>query len=368
MELNETIRELISRRREDSYWDFKRQPHTNLSDLAHDIICMSNSLSESNKYIIIGVSDPSEGCEIVGVSGNRKTQSDYIDFIRCLPFAGDIRPELELHVIEINDKSIDVLVIFERKNKPYYLVADYQGVKANFIYTRIGDTNTPKNRSADLFFIEKMWRQRFHLDVSPLDKFKLILEDKSNWVLDIGNKDIGYYAPSPEYQIVFSKPRAGWEVYSHFFINPSSFFGEAEFKFHTTTLFSLPYGYVDEMRIPIAIPKIESISLAEPLFYYYYQKDTVLFQFMKLIGINALFNGRQPGKVPFIFFDNESERKLFNEYILSIPNYREQANNNDWGKRVAAHIKHDKGDYDRRACFLAFAVDQFTEWKARDKS
>jgi hypothetical protein len=366
MELKETILELISTHREDSYWDFKRQPHTNLSDLAHDIICMANSLVDSDKYLILGVSDPSEGCEIIGVPENRKKQCDYIDFVRCLPFAGDIRPEVELHEITIDDKLIDVLVIFERKNKPYYLVNDYQGVKANYIYTRIGDTNTPKTSSADLFFIEKMWRQRFHLDVNPLEKFKLILDDKINWILDIGNKAVGYYAPSPEYQIVFGEPRAGWEVYSHFFINPSSFFGEAEFKFHTTTLFTLPYGYVDEMRIPIAIPKIESIGFDGPLFYYYYQKDTVLYQFMNLIGLPNLFHGRKPGKVPFIFFDNESERKLFNEYITSLPDYPTQAINNEWGKSIAAHIKHDKGDYDKRACFIAFAVEKYGEWKSME--
>ena len=367
MDFEEEIISLINSHREGSYWDFKQQPHTNLSDLVHDIICMANSISEHNKYIILGVSDPSEGCEILGVSGSRKSQADYIDLIRSLPFAADIRPEIELREVKLSEKILEVLVIFEKKLKPYYLIHDYQGVKANYIYTRNGDTNTPKNQSADLFIIEQMWRQRFHLDLNPLDKFKIILEERENWILDIGNKAVGYYAPSPEYQIVFSEPRKGWELYSHFFANPTSFFGTADFKFHTTTLFSLPYGYVDEMRIPIAIPKIESIDIKDFYFYYYFQKNTVLYKFMKLIGLDSLLYGRILGKVPFIFFEDEFERKKFNEYLISIPECKKKIEENKWGNLTSSRIKHDRGDNDKRACFIAFAVEQYFDWKIKGK-
>jgi len=83
-----------------------------------------------------------------------------IDFIRSKNFAGGFRPEIEISKIDINNNEIDIIVIFDRPYKPYYLDSDFQGLKANHIYTRTNDSNTPKNKSADLYVVEKMWRQR----------------------------------------------------------------------------------------------------------------------------------------------------------------------------------------------------------------
>jgi hypothetical protein len=54
----EEIKNLIALKREGAYWDFKKEPHSNLHDLLHDIICMANSLGENDKYLILGVNDP----------------------------------------------------------------------------------------------------------------------------------------------------------------------------------------------------------------------------------------------------------------------------------------------------------------------
>lgn len=53
-------------------------------------------------------------------------------------------------------KVIDVIVIRNDRNTPYYLTEQYQGVFANNIYSRIMDTNIPKNASADIAVIEKL--------------------------------------------------------------------------------------------------------------------------------------------------------------------------------------------------------------------
>jgi len=278
MILESEIFRLIESKREGDYWDFKQDPHDNKASLLHDILSLSNSAHRGNRYLIYGVADPKEGTEIIGLTENqtnRKSQVQFIDFLRSKPFAGDCRPEVELHTIQIDGLEIDVLVIFDNPYKPYYLTEDYRerdkNVKANFIYTRTNDTNTPIDKSADIGIIEKMWRQRFGLDLSPLERMKLLLLQPQDWFKDIGNKPYSYHLDFPEFRIEFSEVHEFWEVFSSFFTNEKSYLGTATFKYHSTTLFELEYMYCDEMRIEFAVPKTAMVRLKdfENWFYYY---------------------------------------------------------------------------------------------------
>lgn len=47
------------------------------------------------------------------------------------------------------------------KHVPYYLIERFGRIKDNTIYTRIGDTNIPRDRSATYNEIEKLWRIHF---------------------------------------------------------------------------------------------------------------------------------------------------------------------------------------------------------------
>ncbi|WP_127587745.1 RNA-binding domain-containing protein [Paenibacillus koleovorans] len=74
------MKELILSQREDDYWFFKQQYHTNKADLLNDIICMENNRVDRDAYIIFGIAD--ETFELVGVESdeNRKNQQMIIDF------------------------------------------------------------------------------------------------------------------------------------------------------------------------------------------------------------------------------------------------------------------------------------------------
>jgi len=244
MDLQTKIRQLINSKREGEYWDFKEEPHENKADLLHDIICMANSLYKGDKYLILGVTDPKQDAKIKGLipnQKNRRTQVQYIDFLRTKSFAGDCRPEIELQTILVDELEIDVLIIFDRPLKPYYLTVEYKEkgtiVRANHIYSRTNDTNIPIDKSADIGVIEKMWKQRFGLDLSPLERMELLLLKPNEWFKDIGNKPYAYHKEFPEFRIEFSEVEEFREVYSFFFPNDSSFYGNATFKFHSTTLF-----------------------------------------------------------------------------------------------------------------------------------
>lgn len=169
----EEVKQLINVKTEGIYWDFKKEPHKNKAELLHDIICLANSLHNGNKYLILGIDDE---YNIHGVKDStyRKNQQNYIDFIQGKPFAAQCRPSLRVVTFEIEAKIIDVIVIGDSKDVPFYLTDDYPDhppnakpviVKKNFIYTRIGDTNTPINESADFPTIENIWRKRFGLDI-----------------------------------------------------------------------------------------------------------------------------------------------------------------------------------------------------------
>lgn len=41
---------------------------------------------------------------------------------------------------------------------------------ANNIYTRVMDSNTPKNKTAEILHIEYLWKKRFRLLMAPLEQ------------------------------------------------------------------------------------------------------------------------------------------------------------------------------------------------------
>lgn len=357
--LKEKIISLIQSHREGPYWDFKEIAYTKEknADFVHDVLCMANSVTNCDKYIIMGVSDPGEGCKIKGLVCERKCQADYIDILRGLRFA-DVCPEIELRTIKIRKKEIDVLIIKESALKPFYLIERYQKVEPYRIYTRTLDSNTPVDKSADFSVIERMWRQRFNLDLPPKEKFEKILEDKDNWHIDVGNEENAYYELAPEYQIVFSELDEGEECYSHFFCNERAFFGTAEFKYHSTTLLKMQYGTVDEMRIYIAIPQTAGFSSKQLYFYYYFIKGSLSYKFQELIcGVGLDFSRAGNIYNPFLVFESEDERKNFNKYLKNIPDLNEKIENHEYGNYLYKKKQHPN------MRFLAFAIDAYREWK-----
>lgn len=136
VDINE-ISQLINLKQEGSYWDFKRQWYSNnkKGDLLHDIICMANNLTDKDGLIIIGV-DEENKYNVIGVQcdENRKDTQKITDFLKSKKFAGDIRPTVYVETFEIHNSEVDVIVIKNDKNTPYYLNVDYLNVKANYIY------------------------------------------------------------------------------------------------------------------------------------------------------------------------------------------------------------------------------------------
>ena len=173
---------------------------------------MANSLANRDCYIIIGVEDVTYN--VLGVSGEkRKNQQNVINLLQQRPsWAGGYVPEVYVKTISIEDKEIDIVVIKQSDNTPFYLLEDYkkegQPIFKGAIYTRKGDTNTPKTETADLYDTELLWKRRFGLLYNPSQRAKFYLRDLDNWEL-VESEDIKsdeehtlfYYKLDPDYTI-----------------------------------------------------------------------------------------------------------------------------------------------------------------------
>lgn len=120
------------------------------------------------------------------------------------PFAGGVRPSVYVEPLKIfNEGTIDVIVIKNNFNTPFYLTKRYNKVNANNIYTRVMDNNTAIDSSADLIHIEYLWKKRFRLISTPIERIQYYLQYSQDWV--ISPDEVGYekkyYKYSPEYTI-----------------------------------------------------------------------------------------------------------------------------------------------------------------------
>lgn len=151
------IKNLILSKSEGEFWDFKQEWHRDNERLLHDILCFANTVHEKDCYIIIGVSDNGD---IVGINDeNRREQSSIIDLLANTVFAGDNTPRIQIDTINIEHKKVDILTIFNSNNVPYYLKSKskkYNSIKEGYIYTRVGDRNTPINQNATIQQIEML--------------------------------------------------------------------------------------------------------------------------------------------------------------------------------------------------------------------
>lgn len=278
LSLNEEVTNLIRLRQEGSFWDFKKQWYTNKSDMLHDIICMSNNLSNRTAYIIIGI-DEQQDYSIVDVScdPNRKNTQKLVDFLKDKKFAGGIRPVVHVESLHYSNGVIDTIVIENSSNTPFYLTAQYEGVRASSIYTRVMDTNTPIDKSADINHIEQLWRKRFHLDDTPIEKFRYYLRNPDDWNTIQDNNMGHFYKYSPEYTITCEKDESadGYEYYIFGQVNTNPSWWLITLRYHQTAIEQFQGIALDGGRSFVIAPRraYDLLNTGVSSFGFYIQND-----------------------------------------------------------------------------------------------
>lgn len=307
------IEQLIMSKREDEYWDFKQSHHSNTANLLHDIICMANNKADRDAYIIFGVMDQTG--EIIGVERDeqRRNQQELINQLKSKKFAGGVRPRVELRTLLIDKHEIDVLIIMNSMETPYYLTESYEDkktkrcVRANHIYTRVGDTNTDIDKSADINDIEYLWKKRFGLHLSPYEKLMHKLRSKETW---IGDEDQFYNRENPEFTLSLtddSDLRNTPEFYAYTMTDSSVSYKVITANYYGTTLYSKGIVYLDGARYFTTTPDWGFIDLDD------YHQDTIPYKYFINNDINYLLHN-------FLFQEDQHEahiaRRRFLEVIL----------------------------------------------------
>lgn len=283
--LLDIVQGLLDLKKEGVYWDFKQEHHKNNVDFIHDVICLANAKHDGDRYLIFGVDDNGTIIEL----SNLKKQADIIDTLRNVHFADDIFPDITLEDIRIEEKNMQVLIIKDTSNKPYYLREEKKECKktinAGTVYTRIMDTNTPKNRVASSKDIEYMWKERFGLTQTPLERFKIYLEDFQGWQ---HNGETSHYAQFPEFTIQsledsycqgaekfeWARGEIGYHYNSG---NGVSVFG---FYYHSTLLKKVCCVQFDGSKKYIVNPDWEAIGKGR---IYFYLEDSFEYAYQKFL-------------------------------------------------------------------------------------
>jgi hypothetical protein len=181
--------------------------------------------------------------------------------------------------------------------------------------------------SADIGFIERMWRERFGLDVSPIEKLKIYLLDYENWEWD--GIDSAYYTSFPEFTIKImsdedEKEREKIVWWDGFPWDEPLLQHSYQFYYHATSLtklnvihchresFSFPYPDVDY----IIIDNSEDPTAENTYSFFYYKKDSLEYSLLfHLFMGNSFpiqsFTKPTTNKLPFIQFENKGSKENF---------------------------------------------------------
>ena len=277
--LQETIATLLDRRAEGTYWDFKLVHHQRNADLVHDVLCLSNAKHHGSRFLMFGINDEDFSLHSISSDRNRRTQAGMADLFRGIAdkFFQSRFPEFYLKEITIRGELLDILVIEDTPYKPYYLIEQYEKIRAHHIYTRICDTNTPVKESAQPHEIERMWRERFGLDIPPLERAKIYLNDPDAWIQS--NTEINfhvYHEIFPEFTLKVTDAEDCTACNEEWTRGESrtdnNHAGYYEIRYHQTCLARIRYVSFDDNKKSMVAPNLERCGAGR---FYFYEADSI---------------------------------------------------------------------------------------------
>ncbi len=382
-DLTSIIEELIQSHREDEWWDFKREHHHDKADLVHDITCMSNLRANRDAYIIFGIEDKT--FTILGVESdtNRRNQQGIVDILRSVSYAGSVRPRIELRTIILEQHEVDVLIVKNTYDVPYYLEKQYQDsaikssdgkkigriVRPYHIYTRVVDNNTEIDKNADINDVEYLWRKRFGIDRSPKERLMILLDEIDKWVFDWGNKKYAYHTDCPEYQLVQAEDmQQGWWPSAAFYTHPVMYLAPLNIMFHNTIIHETELWSYDEFRK--YLPKAENTSVIGKgnFWYSYYLLDSIEGKLLRIFTHGSLdISSREPNYNQLLIFANKKEKAAFDEYLVD---HFDDYTDDDIKKQYKYQIQEDNDQNGGGLIYSAFQVAKcaklYEDWlKAR---
>lgn len=381
--MHDIVSNLIYKKCEGLWWDFKQKFHNDLYDLLHDIICLSNVIHEGERYLIFGISDE---LDVIGLKSEDKTytQADILDLLRKQPFAENNAPNVSLKFIKYQNKDIAILKIENERLKPYFLTRDIKSrgklLRAGTIYSRVKDTNTPKDSCANPHDIKAMWVERFGLDLTASKRFSFILEDAENWNYDGINE--AFYALDPDFTIEVGNTECEGGQYwwqNSFFEKPRKY--NYILKFKNTIMHEVPVIHFRNENLCIPFPNIEFISYPKKLdglsanFYcdlFYFQKGTLeysLFLHLRKIETETpsfstpITSQIKPAIIKLPFYIVNSEQELKDLEISFFDKFKEFVQKKDEMVKGSVHQDAVEDRWQLEKAFAEWAFEMLSENK-----
>lgn len=331
---NEIVK-LISMKQEGPYWDFKREWYSKdpqkKADLVHDILAMANNLENRDAYIIIGIDEENDYRPYgLGTDPNRRETQDLVCLLRDLKFAGENRPLVTVEHCQINACILDVIVVHRTDRTPYYLTREYhpkaeKPVRPFHIYTRVQDTNTPKNACADIGHVEYLWKKRLGLVQTPMERLNIFLQKPEEWIPSPGKKDIKYYRWSPEYTIryeLFSDPKQNpYEFYMLNQRDTTPRWGAIYMWYHSTLMYRTSSIELDGGRYFSPVPLWGEIHLTNAIDvdieYCYWIEGTLEYSLHKycMDDDDEAKIAKDKFMENILVFKSEDEKEIFEEFV-----------------------------------------------------
>lgn len=186
---DELIIKYIENEYENEFLDFKLNPYnwneqSSKSDFLIDVISLSNSSTEKDRYIILGVKIKSNGERIIkGINTNDLVDSaEYQQIV-----TENIEPTLSVEVKIITNSvglKFGIIKIFNCNNKPYLLKKKYGNLEPGFIKVRKGSRNSNISR----YILDEMYESK---NAKTESKFKVsgLIDGKISDTVELGKYD-----------------------------------------------------------------------------------------------------------------------------------------------------------------------------------
>ncbi len=320
LSLNRIVEILTSKGHEGEYWDYKQEWHDNMTDLLKDIICFANTPHDANCYLLFGIDDNGR---LVGMQKNRRKQADILEAMDNLWFIGDVKPEISVETVVINETEVDVLTVYNTQKTPIYLKRNYGEMLAGCIYMRNGDKNTPNKGMASIDDVEKLWKKRFGLLQTPLDYIVGRLQYQTEWK----QQNRTYYNMyRPEYQLKILEDdddRAIPEYYAYAMTNESTSYEMVQILAGHTVLEEYQLVILDSGRLRTPTPEwgfvgYDKYGVDHKFTYKYFVKGSTRYKLHQFFLDNdseeAVYANRELMDV-VLLYETEDEKTAFEAYI-----------------------------------------------------
>lgn len=366
MDIIHIVENLIKTNKEGTYWDFKLKWHDG-GELLQDIISLSNNFDNREAYLIFGVSDD---FNVVGLesndNANRKNKASLTQLINSTPFADGNRPTIDLHNISIRDHEIDVIRIMSSNKVPFYLNEDFKGLRSGVIYARRNDVNTGKGDASPSDIIDKLYRIRFGIEQTTLERMKVLLDEFNNWGCfkkgiindwkkggDWGNCGYIFHEKFPEFRIQINSEEQALckEPLMCFYIGNHFVQYNAIIMYHSTILYEFSIIALEEYRQYIPMPKIKYFQNERAsndqghdnlVRFYYIIADSIEGKILKIMTNGSCnTSARQSSKNEnrwLLLFKNDDELKAFIQFANINPHIYDQSIEN-----VCSKIEQERG-------------------------